>query len=256
MTQLNLFDPHRNEITAPYSEPTTSREAAEQIQLSLGVRVGYLTLVGQPTEGTWECLCRCGVVRVLKRSSLLKGHHKSCGCSKGELCSRSSQRAKTHGHRCGGPSPTYKAWGSMKERCLKPSHKSYHHYGERGITICDRWIESFENFLEDMGERPSTRHSIDRIDNDGNYEPGNCRWATAKQQQRNKRDNRLVTAFGETKTLCEWCDDSRCSIERDTLSWRLRNGWEPEVAISKPGRRQKNSRNKNAEADSESNLHP
>ena len=121
----------------------------------------------------------------------------------------------------------------MKERCLLANHKSYQQYGGRGITVSERWLHSFENFLMDMGHVPDGC-SLDRIDNEGSYEPGNCRWASAEQQQRNKSNNRLVTAFGETKPAIEWLEDRRCVVNRSTLYKRLQLGWEDEDAIARP----------------------
>ncbi|HEY9737554.1 MAG TPA: hypothetical protein V6D06_14770 [Trichocoleus sp.] len=120
----------------------------------------------------------------------------------------------------------------MKSRCHNPNNAAYDRYGGRGIVVCDRWRESFENFYADMGPRPSEQHSIDRINNDGNYEPGNCRWATDKQQSRNTRRNRLLTYNGETLFLDEWAE--RLSISKHTLQTRLWRGWSVEEAFETP----------------------
>lgn len=124
----------------------------------------------------------------------------------------------------------HNVWCGMRDRCLNPNNKDYSRYGGRGIAVCKRWL-IFENFLEDMGHPPAG-HSIDRIDNDGNYEPENCRWATGKKQSRNRRSNVLVTAFGETKTVAEW--SLTCGVERKTLQYRIRAGWDHEKAVSTP----------------------
>ena len=116
---------------------------------------------------------------------------------------------------------------------MKPSHKSYPHYGGKGITVCERWRDSFENFLSDMGLRPDGC-SLDRIDNGGNYEPDNCRWATAIEQQRNKDNNHHLTAFGETKPLVAWPEDSRCEANLTALVKRIQAGWPEEQAITQP----------------------
>lgn len=118
----------------------------------------------------------------------------------------------------------------MLSRCYKSSDAWYRHYGGRGIKVCDRWLHSFENFLADMGPRPSPKHSIDRRDNDGNYEPGNCRWATAKEQNRNQRGNRVVIIENRSLTLAELSELS--GISSSTLSHRLNLGLSPEEAIS------------------------
>jgi len=120
----------------------------------------------------------------------------------------------------------------MKQRCLDQKSKTYPDYGGRGIRVCERWIESFEDFLADVGIRPSDRHSIDRIDNDGHYEPGNVRWATRAEQQRNRRTNRWITVNGETRVL-----EDRATlrgIAPTVISGRLKDGWTPEGAVMTP----------------------
>lgn len=131
---------------------------------------------------TWVCRCACGKLHEAVSNALTSGHTKSCGCWKDE---RNTSTAPTHGHasRKTGLSPTYQSWRGMWTRCTNPNVKSYKDYGGRGITICSRW-ERFENFLADMGERPAGR-TLDRENVNGNYEPGNCRWATRKEQAMN-----------------------------------------------------------------------
>lgn len=130
---------------------------------------------------------------------------------------------QVHGHsknNLGGRSSTYSAWQKMKERCGNPSCDSYPTYGGRGIQVCPRW-QKFENFLADMGERLDGMQ-LDRIDSNGNYEPGNCRWASPKQQARNRRSNRLITFIGEKKSLAQWCEDF--GLKYHTVWQRLRTG--------------------------------
>lgn len=119
----------------------------------------------------------------------------------------------------------------MMRRCYKPHRKDYRHYGLRGIRVWEPW-HTFDAFLSDLGLRPSNRHSLDRIDNAKGYFPGNVRWGTPEQQARNKRNSRLVSAFGETLALAEWA--ARFSLNRGTLKSRLDKGWPPEKAISTP----------------------
>lgn len=136
----------------------------------------------------WVCQCDCGNIAFAQTSDLRAGRHRSCGCLRVDVMTRHG--GTNHG---GGRTPEYRSWMSMKARCLDSDHDSYKWYGGRGITICDRWLASFEAFLADMGARPSLKHSIDRINNDGNYEPGNCRWATANEQAQNQRHNNQHT---------------------------------------------------------------
>lgn len=132
----------------------------------------------------WAVLCGCGKVFVTRLDHLRYGNSRSCGCS--FTPARRSKASTVHGHnKSGGPTRTYTTWQAMRTRCLRKAHHKYPMYGGRGITICSRW-DSFITFLRDMGERPVGK-SIDRIDNDTGYEPGNCRWATPKEQNANRR---------------------------------------------------------------------
>lgn len=147
--------------------------------------------IGRGSKARWNCLCDCGNSRTVEASNLITGHTKSCGCHKSEVNSEAATKRNTvHGHnKAGKPSPTFNSWNSMKLRCIYPNHVSYKDYGGRGITICDRWAFSFVNFLADMGERPEGM-TLDRKDVDGNYDPENCKWATKKEQEANKRFRR------------------------------------------------------------------
>lgn len=128
------------------------------------------------------------------------------------------------------PDPTYTSWTSMKTRCGNPQHKSYCRYGGRGISVCERW-NSFDNFLADMGSRPLGT-TLDRIDTDGHYEPGNCRWATRKQQMDNQRKTVFVECFGLRLTLADW--SLRTGVSKESLRRRLLRGVAPEVALASP----------------------
>jgi hypothetical protein len=134
---------------------------------------------------------------------------------------------KTHGM---SRSPTWSTWSTMKARCFNPSTDSYPNYGGRGITVCDRWL-SFENFLADMGEKPPGK-SLERMDNDKGYEPGNCCWATELEQQRNKRSVRRITARGKTQTIPEWAAES--GIAQSSIYSRIYWGWPLEDAVTIP----------------------
>lgn len=124
----------------------------------------------------------------------------------------------------------YWAWVSMKQRCYNDRKGDYAYYGGRGIKVCERWRNDFVAFFEDMGPRPSAAHSIERIDNDGDYEPGNCRWATRQEQVDNRRCSHRLTAYGRTQTVSQWSRE--IGIARDTITYRLKKGWSVERALS------------------------
>jgi hypothetical protein len=127
--------------------------------------------------------------------------------------------------------PEHRAWLDMIKRCYNPRNSQYKNYGGRGIKVCDRWLSSFQSFLNDIGRRPSAKHSLDRFpNNDGNYEPGNVRWATIKQQLRNKRNNRLISYKGLTKTITEWAE--QIGISAQLIQQRLTRGWTVDDALS------------------------
>lgn len=203
-----------------------------------GRRVGKLTVIERGPNGShksilrWRCRCDCGKETLSSGQMLREGRITSCGCERDKV---SAERVKdlnrTHGQ---SKTRLYKVWRSMRQRCYLPSFTGFENYGGRGIKVCDRW-ESFENWLADMGEPPTRKHTIDRIDPNGNYEPSNCRWATMKEQQNNRTNNLQITAKGETKTLAQWADAS--GIPSMTIWARVINyGWAPERAVTTPVR--------------------
>lgn len=177
----------------------------------------------------WHCLCDCGSKTIVATGALKSGQIKSCGCLWKERAHKG-----THGHTKGGPSATYRSYAAMIRRCYSKDYHEYCEYGGLGILVCDRWREGFKNFLEDMGEAPNG-YTLDRINNRLGYSKDNCRWATKKQQARNRKTNRKVDIDGETKSLSEWVEIYGANY--GTVYSRIALlGWEPETAIKTPSR--------------------
>lgn len=174
----------------------------------------------------WICQCDCGAVVTTATSSLTTGNTKSCGCQRVDSSRLNGLNNKTHGMT---GTPEYKAWQSMKDRCENTSNQNYSNYGGRGITVCDRWRDSFENFYADMGPRPDSSLSVDREDVNGNYDPINCRWADFQTQSSNKRNNVRFEVNGEILIKAEIA--RRTNIPIATLDTRLRGGYSIAEAI-------------------------
>lgn len=172
----------------------------------------------------WRCRCDCGQEKIVLGNSLLAKHTRSCGCLGFESKSKNGKLNIKHGHAKGaGKSKTYMVWVSMKARCTRPNHKAYKNYGGRDkpITVCGRWLpknDGFIHFLEDMGECPLGL-SLDRINNDLGYYKENCQWATRKEQQRNKRNSRILKFANEEQCMTAMAE--KYEIDRGTLSSRL-----------------------------------
>jgi hypothetical protein len=178
-------------------------------------------------QARWDCVCDCGNKITVVGNSLVTNNTTSCGCYRKERTRETSVIHGMHG------TLEYRSWQSMINRCTNVNNEAYNDYGGRGITVCDRWLNSFEAFYEDMGPRPSPNHSIDREENDLGYYKDNCRWATRVEQNNNRRDNVYYEHNGITKTISEWA--SEYGIEYRKLYRRLiRDKWDFERAINTP----------------------
>jgi hypothetical protein len=198
-----------------------------------GTRVGRIAILKlvlpKGPRPRWECICDCGTKFTAGTSSLRSGRHNSCGCLHREICTKHGQAGKPGQWRT--QSRAYRSWQCMKSRCLNENNEAFHHYGGRGITIDPRWIE-FTAFIADMGNPPTELHTIERIDNNGNYCKSNCRWATHREQQFNRRNSRIVTFNGEHRAVAEWIQLLGLSEHR--IRGRLKAGWDFEEAVTTP----------------------
>lgn len=176
----------------------------------------------------YECQCKCGTIRAVRLIELMRGTTRSCGCLSREIAEITHLR---HGNVVDNrKTPEYRAWGLMKSRCYNRRNSAWGNYGGRGIAVCSEWINDFQAFLDYVGPRPSTSHSIDRYPNlNGNYEPGNVRWATRREQTRNTRRTILITFQGRTQCAKDWAEE--VGISPGTLRWRLAH-WPLEDALS------------------------
>jgi hypothetical protein len=191
--------------------------------IAIGDRYGTWTILSE-AQGTardcqWLCRCICGREQNLSHVSLLRA----------TACYPCRKRAARRAQASKSVSAEYSAWRYMKDRCGNPNVRWYPRYGGRGIRVCERWSESFDNFFADMGPKPSRGHSLDRIDPDGHYEPLNCRWATWKTQQRNRTNNRIVSIGGRAQTLSAWCEE--IGADYHLARSRIHRGWQPERAL-------------------------
>ena len=204
----------------------TKRIGSEDITKRKFDRLTVLYYIGLDT---WVCKCECGTIVATRGSQLKRGDTRSCGCLHKELLSKAKT---THGK---SKTREYLCWWNMKRRCLNKNDKHYKDYGGRGIKICDAWSGShgFANFIADMGNQPFPGAEIDRRDNNGNYTPENCRWATKEQQDSNKRSTILVTHNSQTKPLFIWCKELNLKYGR-TYERIFKLGWSPEEAFEIP----------------------
>lgn len=192
-------------------------------------RLTVVEMFSNPGKGrTALCVCECGTRKIFDLGNLRSGRTRSCGC----LNAEARKSRKTHGL---SKTQIYLVWNSMVMRCANPKSIMFHKYGARGVTVCERW-RVFDNFLADMGHRPGAGYTIDRKDNSKGYEPGNCRWATMKTQQRNRTNNHIIEFQGRSLPLNEMCEMH--GIPRERFTARINNGWPVDLAITAP----KNSR--------------
>lgn len=188
----------------------------------------------------WRCSCACGGESIVRSKALKEKRQISCGCYQKEIRGKAQRiHGDAHNAKLGKKqAPEYGIWRAMKERCSDPKNRRFDRYGGRGIEVCERWLvgdgrlSGYQCFLLDMGRRPAKHLQIDRKDFDGHYEPSNCRWATAKEQQRNRSTNRYVTFRGERMALAEACD--RASVSYNLVRDRLDRKWTFDRAISEP----------------------
>lgn len=177
---------------------------------------------GSQNQTIWKCVCECGEIREVLGSSLVSGHTKTCGCSRRQQFSMKREYKRL-----------YNIWANMKARCLNPKTPNYFLYGGRGISVCPEWKESFKAFLDwSLAHGYSDNLQLDRTNNDGGYEPNNCRWATQLEQVNNTRSNRRLTVGSETHTMAEW--ERRMSLTPATICRRLKLGFTDIEAVTIP----------------------
>lgn len=191
---------------------------------------GRLTVVGlnsckNNNKRHWDCVCACGNKVTIRGDHLLRRETLSCGCFRGDT---TRKRAIEHGE--SGKTKEYTAWVQIKGRCFNEKNKAYKNYGGRGIGMYAEWIDSYDSFLAYIGRSPSAEHSIERINNNGNYEPGNIKWATPTEQANNKRNNRNIEYNGMVKTLSQWCKILNIPYAR--TSFRIKANWELSEAFN------------------------
>ena len=195
-----------------------------------GMRFGRLLVIARSAErktgnATWDVVCECGTKRIVRGNHLVGGRTASCGCLHNEITGNINRIHGLSNHR------THNIWMKMIARCHKPTDPAWNNYGGRGITVTQKWLDSFEAFVSDMGLAPAGL-SIDRIDNDRGYDPGNCRWATAKEQAMNRRSNRIVEWNGRSMTVTELA--AFAPVNEKTLRARLSNNWPIDRAMTEP----------------------
>lgn len=198
-----------------------------------GKTFGRLTVLSRAPNNVhnqplWLCRCECGSEKIAAGGSLVRGSTKSCGCLAREKAAQLHRAVMTHGL---SKTNEYHIWVGMKSRCYVPATDNCKNYGAKGVKVCDRWRNSFPNFLADVGPRPSKLHTLDRKDSKGDYEPGNVRWATSREQNNNRSSNRIVDYRGETLTLANALRKAGNVVRKNTAQARLEKGWTVEAAV-------------------------
>ncbi len=195
-----------------------------------------LTVLSYIKDSKWLCKCICGKLSIAKSYDIRTSIVVSCGCYKAE---KAKETHTKHGHtnKETGITATYRSWDGMIQRCTNENNKAYNNYGGRGIIVCKQWLK-FNQFLIDMGEKPKGRYSLERVNNDGNYEPTNCKWILLSKQHNNKRTNFLITYKNKTQTLSQWAN--QLNMHRGTLRNRIvRSKWTIKKAFETPIKRNK-----------------
>ena len=206
-----------------------------------GEKHGKLLILGLSphTKDKARCVaqCECGVIKTYRVDMLRTGNTSSCGCVQRAHAVASGKTLKLdHGM---SDTPEHRAWMKMRERC-QHSHGKFARWGGRGIRVCDEWQTNFKAFYEHIGPRPGKGYSVDRIDNDRGYEPGNVRWGTHEQQARNRENSMWVEAMGQSKPIAQWAEET--GLRANLIRWRIRKGWDPVKAVTTPARKMKNNR--------------
>jgi hypothetical protein len=210
---------------------TDAKTVSEWSAILIGKKFGLLTVVKNVGlvnhTQRWECLCDCGkIVNRRTEAFKLRPDALSCGCTRAEISRKGSTKHGMH------KTSEYSAYYALKSRCYSKSNPEYKNYGARGITVCDRWLESFENFLKDMGRKPFKSYSIDRVDSSKGYSKENCRWASPTTQSNNTRRNRFLVVDGITATMAEHA--RRLGVSRTLVKSRLYIGWGVDEAFKAP----------------------
>ena len=201
-----------------------------------GSMVNGITVVmragNQAGKPAWKCVCRCGAPFTTNSGPLRRG--KAAGCAQ---CAKAARIGFATKHGDLG-SPEYVSYSAMKGRCGNPSDQRYSRYGGRGIKVCERWLDSYANFLEDMGRKPTRKHTLERIDLNGNYEPANCVWATLSEQANNRSNNTRIEISGRTQTMTQWARES--GVNRTVILRRMKRGLSGPALIEKANQEAKN----------------